>query len=415
MSQSGPCLWTRLPQSSPAPCERFKLACCSHQQYVYVLGGRHSTCQRDFWSYNVVCNEWAELNCTSDAAPEALEEHSMVAHEGSVLVFGGMLDCAYSSLRCPLWVFDVMKQKWVHWHGKSPQTESPSNRKGHSAVVIGSNMLLYGGYIDLKGSSQEFWSLDLDSMVWSPLSCSPQSSLGPGPRHSHACAAFQSCMYLYGGLKGLREQRDFWMWNSSSSTWSSLKTKCGPSKLVGHSAVTYRDCMLVFGGRDGQNFPQNVLWRYNFSSQSWNQITALPNSSPPPKIDHCCAGLGPSYRPRSQKPASNPGHQTQLEDKIRRFKNKCFPARLSFLGSENEIELQPLTPERSNSPDKTEKEWRMDCLTFENKALKNRWSFEEEMDVNISQHLPDMLLVVGGRPCTPHTPISVWQMTLADS
>lgn len=28
-----------------------------------------------------VCNEWTELSCTSEAAPEALEEHSMVAHE----------------------------------------------------------------------------------------------------------------------------------------------------------------------------------------------------------------------------------------------------------------------------------------------------------------------------------------------
>lgn len=29
----------------------------------------------------LVCNEWTELNCTSEAAPEELEEHSMVAHE----------------------------------------------------------------------------------------------------------------------------------------------------------------------------------------------------------------------------------------------------------------------------------------------------------------------------------------------
>ncbi|KAK7938859.1 hypothetical protein WMY93_002185 [Mugilogobius chulae] len=176
MSESGPCLWTQLPQSSPAPCERFKLACCGHQQYVYVLGGRHTTCERDFWRYNVVCNEWTELNCTSEEAPEALEGHSVVVHEGFLLVFGGMLDCVYTSLRCPLWVFDILKQKWVNWHGKLPQAEIPSNRKGHSAVVIGSAMLVYGGYIDLKGSSQEFWSLNLDSMVWSPV---------PAPHRPH--------------------------------------------------------------------------------------------------------------------------------------------------------------------------------------------------------------------------------------
>lgn len=44
------------------------------------------------------------------------------------------------------------------------QTETPSNRKAHSAVVIGSVMLLYGGFIDMKGSSQDFWSLDFGEL-----------------------------------------------------------------------------------------------------------------------------------------------------------------------------------------------------------------------------------------------------------
>lgn len=40
------------------------------------------------------------------------------------------------------------------------QMQTPSNRKGHSSVVVGSAMLVYGGFVDLKGSSQDFWSLD---------------------------------------------------------------------------------------------------------------------------------------------------------------------------------------------------------------------------------------------------------------
>ncbi|CAL1581832.1 unnamed protein product [Knipowitschia caucasica] len=413
MSETGPGLWTRLPQSSPSPCERSRLACCSHQQYVYVLGGRHSTCQRDFWAYNVVCNEWRELNCTSEAAPEALEEHSMVAHEGFLWVFGGMLECAYTSLSCPLWLFDIMTQKWVHWRGKSLQAERPSNRKSHSAVVIGSAMLLYGGYIDLKGSSADFWSLDLDSKAWSPVSSSPQTSSGPGPRHSHSCVALHGCMYLYGGLRGLREQRDFWKWTPCSSSWIPLRTRSGPSKLVGHSAVAYRDCMLVFGGRDGNDSLQNRLWTYNVTSQSWSQIPALPSgSSPPPKTHHYCVGLGPSYQ-RSHWRPPDPSAQTRLDDKLQRFRTKCFPARLGFLGSDTAIELQTLVPNKGSPGDVTEKEWRMDCLTFENTALKNLLSQDSEL-TNISQHLPDMLLVIGGKPFTPHAPISVWQMTLAD-
>lgn len=32
-------------------------------------------------SETLVCNEWTELNCRGEAAPEELEEHTMVAHE----------------------------------------------------------------------------------------------------------------------------------------------------------------------------------------------------------------------------------------------------------------------------------------------------------------------------------------------
>uniref|UniRef100_A0A3Q1FFQ7 Si:dkey-3d4.3 n=1 Tax=Acanthochromis polyacanthus TaxID=80966 RepID=A0A3Q1FFQ7_9TELE len=126
MNQSNPSLWTQLPQSSRSPCDRYKHVCCSYDGYVYILGGRESRCLRDFWKYSV----------------------------GFLYVFGGLLDSAYTQCRCPLWVFDI-------------------NRKGHSAVVIDSAMLMYGGFIDIKGSSQDFWRLDF-TMAWSLLSGSEQ-------------------------------------------------------------------------------------------------------------------------------------------------------------------------------------------------------------------------------------------------
>lgn len=130
--------------------------------------------------------------------------------------------------------------------------QTPSNRKGHSCVVLGSAMLVYGGLVGMKGSSQDFWSLDFGefqlrqrprpsgwlltapgslcatgSTAWSLLSDSQQGpAAGPGCRHGHAAVAHQGCMYLFGGWKGLREQRDLWKWSSTSGTWTSLKNKC---------------------------------------------------------------------------------------------------------------------------------------------------------------------------------------------
>ncbi|KAI3356582.1 hypothetical protein L3Q82_017782 [Scortum barcoo] len=427
MSQNIPCLWNQLPQSSRSPCDRYKHACCSYDGNVYILGGRDISCLRDFWRYNVVRDEWTELNCTGEAAPEELEEHSMVAHEGFLYVFGGMLDSAYTKWRCSLWVFDIAKQKWVHCQGKmsSSQTQMPTNRKGHSAVVVGSAMLMYGGLVDMKGSSHDFWSLDFDTMAWSLLNGSHQGSLGPGPRHSHSAMAYHSCMYLFGGLKGLREQKDFWKWNSTSQMWSSLKNKSGPSRLMGHSAVSYKDCMLLFGGGESQNSPKNCLWKYNFTTQTWGQVTSLPGSNPPDKIHHCCTGLGPSYKSSIISPYSSSGLQSELmDDKVRPFKNKCFPAPLSFLGSEGAIELDTFS--HSSKTLSLELEISKDSLMGKdaqrtgNKAFRKQWSCTDEdlldqEDADIAQHLPDLLLVLGGRPCSTHSPISIWQMTLTDS
>lgn len=207
--------------------------------------------------------------------------------------------------------------------------------------------------------------------------------------------------------------------------------RSGPSRLMGHSAVAYKDCMLVFGGGESQNSPNNCLWRFSFSTQSWGQVATLLGSSPPDRIHHCCAGLGPSYRSDISGPRCSLG-----PDRPRPFKNKCFPAPLTFLGSEGAIELETFSLDRchGNATDSTELKSEVEkdqqrpgnCLTFENKAFRKQWSCTEEEllhggdeddreDGDITQHLPDLLLVLGGRPCSAHSPISMWQMTLTDS
>lgn len=415
--QSNPCLWTPLPQSSPCPQDRYKHACCSHNGNVYVLGGRDNSCLRDFWKYSVVLDEWTRLDCTGEAAPEELEQHSMVAHEGFLYVFGGMWDSVYAQPRCPLWVFDTVNKKWVPCQGKtsSPQSQRPSNRKGHSAVVLGSAMLVYGGFIDIKGPLQEFWSFNLNTTAWSTLSGSGRGASAPGPRHNHSAVAYQSCMFLFGGLKGLREQRDFWRWNSTNHTWTCLKP--GPPRLMGHAAVTYRDSMLLFGGGESQISPSNSLWRYSFPSESWSQVASLPGSDAPDRIHHCCAGLGRSYGPN----AGSPALQATLQDtKPRHFKNKCFPASNSDIEMKTFIKGRPSSDVDTHGETEDDPQLTDNCLTFENRAFGKQWSCSDELllldqgDSEILKNLPDTLLVLGGRPYSRQSPISIWSMTLTD-
>lgn len=366
------------------------------------------------------------------------------------------------------------------------QMQTPSNRKGHSAVVVGSAMLVYGGFVDMKGSSQDFWSLDFGGFKLQqhththhqlccdstfvcvrarladlvpperfserlggarqqtrPLRHSPPELHVPVRRFERFTGAERllevefhpphvdvaqkqvcdvtSHRYQHPVVIAIGETNGK---ASGFRRWSlvlSPPPRSGPSRLVGHSAVVYRDGMLLFGGGESQHSPSSGLWRYSFTSLSWTQVAALPGSGPPRKIHHCCVGLGPGYRNSSPRSGGPVVIQTKLQDsRTRPFKNKCFPAPLTFLGSDGAIELETFSPDRCyrSSSDLIQDGTQQpaSCLTFENKVFKQKSTEEEEEeDEDVAQHLPDLLLVLGGRPCSSHAPISVWQVTLTDS
>ncbi|KAK3543840.1 hypothetical protein QTP70_030077 [Hemibagrus guttatus] len=402
----GSCRWTSVPQSSPAPCDRYKHAICAYNGNVYMLGGRGKHSFKDFWKYNVVCNKWIRLDCDSDKAPDELEEHSMVPHQGVLYVFGGLRDSAYSDTKTPLWLFDTAKEHWFFIEEQSPlaQDVAPANKKGHSAIVLGSSMFIYGGYIDMRGTSQEFWRFDLgvsvlDSRLWSLLSI---AQVGPGPRHSHSAIAYEDYMYLYGGLQGLKEQRDLWRWSSFNHTWTCIRTFSGPSKLMGHSAVVYKDSMLLFGGGEIQTTPNNCLWNLNLATMMWEILPSLPASTAPCRIHHCCVGLGPKFQPTPPNNTSSKDiSMSKSKDNIfRPFKNKCFPSSPLKWQPEEDIELQTLS-----------------CLTYENQVAQgNRDSehSENETEDTMQVLMPDLLLIFGGKPLKGQAAISVWKMTLGD-
>jgi hypothetical protein len=74
--------------------------------------------------------------------------------------------------------------------GTSP---SPEARVGHTAVVVGSRLLVFGG--DQGGSAilGSGWSLDLASLTWSGLPAAPAA------RTHHTAVAAGTSMIIWGG------------------------------------------------------------------------------------------------------------------------------------------------------------------------------------------------------------------------
>nr|XP_033800853.1 kelch domain-containing protein 3-like isoform X2 [Geotrypetes seraphini] len=270
-AEAGEFLWEHLPLGEPVPCDRYKHACCLYGRFIYVHGGRETGSLGDFWRYNLECNEWEQLKCTE----EKLEGHSMVAYQGVLCVFGGVIDSAFTQGKCPLWMYEIDAAKWILCPRRELELKcaSPDNRKGHSAVVYGSSMYIYGGYLDLKGPSSEFLAFNFDTRRWSLVSPSC-SDHGPGCRHLHSAVVYGAAMYLFGGLNVKDEQNDLWKWNFSSNTWSKIKAR---APLFEGSALPVWRRSRLRSVADSSPKPSNHLVLFQ-NWLEWSPLVPLPSS-----------------------------------------------------------------------------------------------------------------------------------------
>ncbi|XP_072114821.1 kelch domain-containing protein 1 isoform X1 [Mobula birostris] len=457
-------VWRHLSQTSTAPVERYKHGCCVWRGYIYLYGGRRLSGLKDFWRYNIAQNEWEELNYAEGTLPEELEEPSLVAHDGIIYMYGGMVDSAYTQGKTPLWIYDIGAAKWTWWHETlscEPVKQAPKNRKGHTAVVFEAQMFIYGGYVDIVGPSQEFWSFSFGAKVWCPVLAS-SGDVGPGPRYSHSAVVYNSGMYLFGGLVGLVEQNDFWKWDFIGGTWSKIKARSGPHQLVGHSAVVYQDCMLIFGGGKDHNSSSNSLWKFQLTTHSWERLNPATETLPPSKIYHCTVGVGHSFQEKhpddvrhtrpvpdcicgdviypcnssdeqqlvglrgacclnfSAQTPLKPGGKTTNSNNIEMvtFSVLSSEGSKNLLHSTLPVTRMPVAQwPRENSHllsmhlDKQAKEF------SENDALREAQpdtAHQDDRSPHSTDNLPDVLLIVGGKPLSELKYISLWQMKLCE-
>ncbi|XP_071803418.1 uncharacterized protein [Asterias amurensis] len=284
MSDTDSYIWKNIFPQSPRhrPCHRSKQAACHYEGQIYIHGGRdgHQTL-KDFWRYDIGSNTWTKMECGGDRPPP-LQEHTMIAQRGCLFIFGGEL--GYGSFgETPLWIYSISRQTWEKPVIES-EVKTPIGVRGHTAVVWHGGMHVYGGYVDLKGSSSELWTLDFETRWWH-LSVDAQGENSPPPRHCHSAVVHESSMWVYGGLNNLQPLRDLWKWSFESRVWTRVKSNGSPGSLYGHSAVRVANSMMIFGGEGKEDY-KNELWKFNFDATSWHNATPNRKITPTPCTRH---------------------------------------------------------------------------------------------------------------------------------
>jgi N-acetylneuraminic acid mutarotase len=106
-----------------------------------------------------------------------------------------------------------------------PKLQSvPSGRHGHSAVVAGNSMLVFGGYS--SASHNDMWRLDLIDFHWHALA--PKGA-PPCPRWRHTAVVTDAGgMYVFGGnTRGSESENlnDMYCYDIERNQWSQASTR----------------------------------------------------------------------------------------------------------------------------------------------------------------------------------------------
>ncbi|KAF9546861.1 hypothetical protein EC957_009313 [Mortierella hygrophila] len=108
--------------------------------------------------------------------PAAKKGHTAVCLNNTMVVYGGGAD---QPLDDDVWVMDASVTPWVWNRMTTNKKEGPGPRTGHSALLNGTNMLVWGGYGAAMGNDVNVYILDTMAWTWTSSKDGALGSAGP--------------------------------------------------------------------------------------------------------------------------------------------------------------------------------------------------------------------------------------------
>uniref|UniRef100_A0A1I8C0H8 BTB domain-containing protein n=1 Tax=Meloidogyne hapla TaxID=6305 RepID=A0A1I8C0H8_MELHA len=216
--------------------------------------------------------------------PFKLYGHTVVSYKGFFYLWGGRSD-AYAT---NLWSI-------VTTIGQCPA------RDGHSAIVWGDYMYIFGGYEEREQRfSQETYSFHFPTNTWNKL-----KTFGEPPQYRdfHTSCVLNGRMYVFGGRSDESGQthtnHDLYddklhFLDLKSMQWNVVKPANNeqPCGRRSHTMWTFKEFVYLFGGYNSiSNVHFNDLWRFDPITNTWTEQKIL-GQGPSPRRRQCNVMIG---------------------------------------------------------------------------------------------------------------------------
>jgi N-acetylneuraminic acid mutarotase len=200
-------------------------------------------------------NTWTATSITN--APVQRRFHTAVWTGSEMIVWGGLSNGAslYSGRR-----YNPSTDSWTNTSTNYPV---PAGRSSHTAVWTGSEMIVWGGEASTGGVFNSGGRYNPSIDTWAATS----TTNAPEGREEHAAVWTGSEMIVWGG-SGISALNTGGRYNPSTDTWIATSTANVPEAREEQTAVWTDNEMIVWGG-DGTNGFLNNGGRYNPSTDTW--------------------------------------------------------------------------------------------------------------------------------------------------
>ncbi|RUS22386.1 hypothetical protein BC937DRAFT_89461 [Endogone sp. FLAS-F59071] len=231
--------------------------------------------------------------------PSPRSGHSTVTIGNYLLVFGGIPN---TDEKCDesLYVLNVSTKQWIR-----PQIDGnlPLGRFGHSAVVVGSRMFIFGGQVDdhylndlivfdVNTRKNSYLIFILYRHLNTVTSTAPQwdfvvaGNEAPAGRRGHISAYHDGKVYIFGGRDGEAFYNDLWAYDIQYNAWSQIQaTNYIPSPRESAAATIVDDVIYVFGGRGPEDQEYGDLYAFRIRTKRWHTFSNM-GPSPTPRYGH---------------------------------------------------------------------------------------------------------------------------------
>lgn len=230
---------------------------------MIIWGGDWFKEQNNGGRYNPVTDTWS---ATTNGAPEPIYYHTTVWTGNEMIVFGGVNSTNPDYINTG-YKYDPVIDTWQ----KLNSMNAPKVKYNHSAIWIGTEMLIWGG---LQWWEEEgiFFYLNKGYRynpaidVWQPIS----TEGAPTARNRYSVVWTGTEMIIWGGDDGYSGVNTGGRYNPDKDKWKPVSTKNAPESRFDHIGVWTGKRMIVWGGFDGETGlntgglydPEEDVWVY---------------------------------------------------------------------------------------------------------------------------------------------------------